>query len=54
MLTEHGDMEKDAAVKRGKFIQSTVETKELFKWAQPAEIIKATKVYSSSFYGSNL
>ena len=54
MLTEHGNMEKDAAVKRAKFIQSSVETKELFKWAAPAEIIKATKVYSSSFYGSNL
>ena len=54
MLTERGNMEKDAAVKRAKFIQSSVETKELFKWAAPAEIIKATKVYSSSFYGSNL
>ena len=47
-------MEKDTAVKRARFIQSSVETKELFKWAAPAEILKATKVYSTSFYGSNL
>ena len=31
-----------------------METRELFKWAAPEEIIKATKIYSSSFYGSNL
>ena len=54
MLTEHGDMEKDTAVKRARFIQSSVETRELFKWAAPEEVIKATKVYNSSFYGSNL
>ena len=41
-------------MKRARFIQSAVETKELFKWAAPAEILKATKVYSTSFYGSNL
>jgi hypothetical protein len=53
-LTEQGDMEQDAAVKRARFIQSSVETRELFKWAAPAEVIKATKIYSTSFYGSNL
>ena len=53
-LSEQGDMEKDTAVKRARFIQSSVETKELFKWAAPAAILKATKVYSTSFYGSNL
>ena len=54
MLTEQGNMEKDTSMKRARFIQSSVETRELFKWAAPEEIIKATKIYSSSFYGSNL
>ena len=41
-------------MKRARFIQSSVETRELFKWAAPAEVIKATKIYCASFYGSNL
>ena len=53
-LTEKGDMEQDAAVKRAKFIQSTVETREMFKWAAPAEVLKATKIHCTSFYGSSL
>ena len=53
-LTEKGDMEQDAVIKRAKFIQSSVETRELFRFAAPGEIVKALKVYSSSFYGSNL
>ena len=31
-----------------------METRELFKWAAPAEILKATKVHSTAFYGSCL
>ena len=45
MLTDKGDMEQEAAVKRAKFIQSSVETREMLKWAAPAEVIKATKIY---------
>ena len=33
---------------------SSVETRELFKYAALAELIKALKVYSNSFHGSNL
>ena len=54
LLTEKGDMEQDVVMKRARFIQSSVETRELFKWAAPAEVIKATKIYCASFYGSNL
>ena len=54
MLTEKGDMKQDAVIKRARFIHSAVETRELFKWAAPAEVIKATKIYCASFYGSNL
>ena len=53
-LTERGDMEQDAKVKWAKFIQSTVEVREQFKWAAPEEVIKAVKVHSTSFYGSAL
>ena len=52
-LTEKGDMEQDAAIKRAKFIQSSVETRELFRFAAPGEIVKALKVYNSSVCGSN-
>ena len=54
IITERGDMEQDAAVKRAKFIQSSVETREMFKWAAPQEVIKAIKVHNSAFYGSCL
>ena len=54
ILTEQGTMEQDAAVKRAKFIQSSVEIREQFKFAAPAEVVKALKVYSNSFYGCNL
>ena len=47
-------MEQDAAVKKAKFIQSAVEIKEMFNWAAPAEVLKATKIHCTSFYGSSL
>ena len=40
--------------KRAKFIQASVETREMFKWAAPQEIIKAIKVHNRAFYGSSL
>ena len=54
MLTEQEDMDHDAEIKRAKFINSSVEIRETFKSAAPSEVVKALKVYSSSFYGSNL
>ena len=54
MLTEQGDMEHDAVIKRAKFIDASVGTRELFKSAAPAEVVKALKVYNGSFYGSSL
>ena len=47
-------MEQDAAIKRAKFIQSSVEIRELFGFAAPSEVLKALKVHSNSFYGSCL
>ena len=53
-ITQHGDMEQDANVKRAQFLQRAAEIKSFFKFAAPMEVLKATKVYCSSFYGSNL
>ena len=54
MLTSKGDMEHDAVIKRAKFINSSTEIREVFKFAAPAEVIKAMKIYNNSFYGSCL
>ena len=52
ILTSHGNMEHDAAVKRAKFITTSTEIRELFKFAAPSEILKALKIYCNSYYGS--
>ena len=54
MLTEQGNMDHDAEIKRARFIQSSVEIREVLKFAAPQEIVKSLKIYSSSFYGCNL
>jgi hypothetical protein len=54
ILTVQGDMEQDAAVKRAQFISSSVQIREVFKFAAPAEVVKSMKIYSHSFYGSCL
>ena len=41
-------------MKRAQFINSSVKIRELFKFAAPAEVLKAMKVHCSSFYGSSL
>ena len=53
-MSEKGDMEHDASVKRAKFVQSAVEAIELFGWAAPAEIVRAINIHCSAFYGSDL
>ena len=53
-LTVQGDMEQDAAIKRAQFVSSSVQIREAFKFAAPAEVIKAMKIYSNSYYGSSL
>ena len=47
-------MDQDAIIKRAKFIQSSVEIQTQFKFAAPAEIVKAMKIYCNAFYGSSL
>ena len=53
-LHESGKMEHDAKIKRAEFIDKSVEVRETFKFASPVEILRALKIYCSSFYGSML
>ena len=53
-LSETGNMEYDAKVKRAIFITKSVEVRESFSFASPVEVLHALKVYCSSFYGCML
>ena len=53
-LHESGNMEHDAKIKRAEFIDKSVEVRQTFKFASPAEILRALKIYCSSFYGAML
>ena len=52
MLHQSGNMDHDASIARAKFIDQSVETRQAFSFASPAEIIRALQVYNSSHYGS--
>ena len=54
IINDRGDMEQDVIKKRAVFLQSSVQIRDQFKFASPAEIVKALKVYSNVFYGYNL
>ena len=47
-------MEHDTVVKKAKFIDESVEVRTMFHWAAPPDILKAMKVYCSTFYGCML
>ena len=47
-------MEHDTVVKRAQFIDKSVEVRNMFEWAAPAEVLQALKTYCSDFYGSML
>ena len=47
-------MEYDAKLKRAEFIDKSVEIRQTFKFASPVEIMRALKIYCSSFYGAML
>ena len=49
-----GSMEHDAKVKRAEFIQKSTEIRETFSFASPVEVLRALKIYCSSFYGAML
>ena len=49
-----GNMDHDAVVKRAMFIEKSVEVRNMFEWAAPAEVLAALKIYCGDFYGSML
>ena len=53
-LHESGLMEHDVIVKRAQFIDKSVEVRNMFELAAPAEVLVALKTYCSDFYGSML
>ena len=53
-LHESGTMEYDARAKRAIFISNSIDIRNTFKFASPVEVLRALKVYCSSFYGCML
>jgi hypothetical protein len=53
-LHQAGNMEHDARVKRAIFIENSIEIREMFWFAHPAQVLQAVNVYSCHFYGSML
>ena len=53
-LHEFGTMEYDARLKKAQFISNSLEVREMFSFASPAEVLRTLKVYTCSLYGSNL
>ena len=47
-------MDFDANIKRARFINDSVEIRELFKFAHPIQALQAVNVYASHWYGSML
>ena len=47
-------MDQDTIVKKAKFINESVQIRTMFDFASPFEVMRAIKVYCSSFYGCML
>ena len=54
ILHQSGNMDKDIRVKRASFIDESVAVREMFQFANPAEVLQAVKLYVGSHYGSML
>ena len=44
----------DTQMKRASFIKNSVDTRDMFYFAMPNQVIDAISIYSAHFYGSNL
>ena len=53
-LHQSGNMDYDTRIKRAQYITKSLDTREMFSFASPIEVLKTLKVYTGSFYGSNL
>ena len=50
-LHEDGTLTHDAEVKRAEYIAKTVELREMLYFASPVEVLAATEIYCSDYYG---
>ena len=53
-LHQSGSMEQDCKVKRAMFINNSLETRDVFHFALPSQILEAVKLYCLHCYGSML
>ena len=51
-LHEDGSMTHDIEIKRAEYIGKTVELREMLHFASPADVLVATSVFCSDYYGS--
>ena len=51
-LHEDGTLTHDIEVKRAEYIGKTMELREMLRFASPVEVLVATSVYCSDYYGS--
>ena len=51
VLHQSCTMDHDAAIRRAKFIDKTLELRETFAFALPEQILKAVQIYASDCYG---
>ena len=47
-------MDMDIKIKRADFIRNSVDTREMFSFALPTQVLNTISVYSAHFYGSML
>ena len=51
-LHQSCSMEFDANIKLGRFINDSVEVREVFRFAHPDQVLQAIIIYASHWYGS--
>ena len=53
-LSQDCTMTMDTKMKRANYIKNSMDTREMFGFALPDQVLNAISVYSAHFYGSNL
>ena len=53
-LHESCSMDHDVQVKKAQFINTSVEIRDIFAFAEPTQVLTAVRVYASHYYGSML
>ena len=53
-LHQDGTMDYDCKIKRAKFIDTSIDIRETFNFAEQKQVLSAVQTYCSDFYGSML